>query len=244
MGDDAGGASRARNKSSEGVKQSLVHPDDPNRDAAHAVDQSIKFGSQPTKRLDIPKPPSEGTYAVPGPGAYTEVRLTRRGTKTNHAHASKFGSETQRPDLLKEAAQTPGPNYNVEPGGRMGWRQPPMFTMSPRVWAAVPGAPASMPGSARMQPYQPPLGPLPCAFGRQVEGQKGNGATYRFTSEEQRPAIMGRSKMFLGKEMEGSNRGNASIQAPCYVAHESHGLYRSTKHANSPRMTFSKESRF
>lgn len=84
------------------------------------------------------------------------------------------------------------------------------------------------------------------SFGVQVEGDRATAPSTKFPHSPQRMSAVGGTgpRQFFGKDFEIANRGSASVHVPSYVTHSTDGLYKSNKHANSPRFRFSQESRF
>ena len=227
-------------RSSDMMRQTIAHPvSGRTQTPAHNPRAKASFPKLPTGRFDMPKPPPDGVYTVPGPGAYGSMRQTRRGahTLTNSAKPT-FGKEEQRPDIENMSSRSPGPVYDTLAATNSMRHEPPKYSMSPRLWPGV--------QSPRLSPYEPPLGKLPEALGRQVEGERASAPSFKFSQAPQRPAAIGGkgSKQFLGKELEFVSRGVASVQVPNYISHQTNGLWKSTKQTNSPRFGFSKESRF
>lgn len=232
---------------SDRMRETLTHPTTGKPQTPHHNPSAIVgFAQQPTGRFDLPVPPSKGTYAVPGPGHYTNLQKTRLSadTLTNGSAPRKptFGKETQRPDMDKVATRSPGPVYDTLAAAALGQHASPKFSMSPRIWASAPGG-----CSPRLPQYEPPLGKLPDSFGRQVQGERATAPRVKFPKSQQRPNEVGEAgggRVFQGKEFAFASRGAASVQVPVYVSHETDGLYRSAKAVNSPRFGFSRESRF
>ena len=205
----------------------------------HNMFAGVDFGSCPTGRQDVPKPPPKDSkvYAVPGPGTHEVGRMTREAKHTLGKETfgkQTFGKETQRPETLTFTI-SPGPVYEIQSKINRVKHEAPTFSMSPRVWANA---------SPRLKPYEPPLGKLPDSCGRQVEGDKPTSGRAVFPHSPQRPKVgAGGDKQFFGKELAYMSKGSASVHVPCYVTHKT-GLERSAQKRNSPRFGFSKEERF
>ena len=223
------------------MRETIMHPGSCRTQTPHHnPGAEVGFAQQPTGRFDLPKPPATGVYAVPGPGAYSNLRTTRKCADllTNSAKPT-FGKEEQRPDLDGMASRSPGPVYDTLDAYALGKHAPPKFSMSPRVWASDISRP-------KMQEYEPPLGKLPDSMGRQVQGQRVSAPNAKFPKSQQRPTEIGGggARQYMGKDLQFAFRGAASVHVPNYVSHATNGLYRSTKQSNSPRFGFARESRF
>ena len=84
----------------------------------HNMFAGVDFGSCPTGRQDVPKPPPKDSkvYAVPGPGTHEVGRMTREAKHTLGKETfgkQTFGKETQRPETLTFTI-SPGPVYEIQ----------------------------------------------------------------------------------------------------------------------------------